>query len=312
MSCKTCSFKRPTSCCRVNSVRGSVWSPALRACCGHAAWTHKNKWEMRRSWRELDTRWMLGIHWRVWSLTITYWPPPLMWLTDLSWIHTEVGVCHVWHEEEERWRMQCSVCLSTVFSQTQRGVFGEAWICSWYPSLFTCCYPMSKLVHMLPSWLQALYECIYTRSDIENCEGWLSSGGHSSGGRAKVRGSWFNPRWLPIFHSSLKIFPNLSSLIFLSVTAGSCMYIRTSYREMEETWETKAGLMWIYACTCTCIYIQYCGYIFNRWQLQRAQYSLLPPHTRRWQRDRVGGWVKYQCLIIVLCICWIFMKVDKQ
>ena len=35
-------------------------------------------------------------------------------------------------------------------------------------------------------------------------------GGHSSGGRsltAKVRGPWFNPGWLPVFHSSLKNIP---------------------------------------------------------------------------------------------------------
>ena len=41
-------------------------------------------------------------------------------------------------------------------------------------------------------------------------------GGHSSGGRAltaKVRGPRLNPGWLPVFHGSLKIFPNLSSCI---------------------------------------------------------------------------------------------------
>ena len=56
-------------------------------------------------------------------------------------------------------------------------------------------------------WVQKLYV------HIENCEGWLSPGGHSSGGRAlpaKVRGPRFNPGWLPVFHSSLKIFPSLS------------------------------------------------------------------------------------------------------
>ena len=64
------------------------------------------------------------------------------------------------------------------------------------------------------------YECVCTvhvqcaRSDIENCEGWLSPGGHNSGGRAltaNVRDPRFNPGWLPVFHSSLKIFPSLSS-----------------------------------------------------------------------------------------------------
>ena len=53
-----------------------------------------------------------------------------------------------------------------------------------------------------------------TCSDIENCEGWLSPSGHSSGGRAlmaKVRGPRFNPGWLLVFHSSLKILPSLFS-----------------------------------------------------------------------------------------------------
>ena len=55
-----------------------------------------------------------------------------------------------------------------------------------------------------------IHVCI--QSDIENCEGWLSPGGHSSGGRAlaaKVRGPRF--KWLLVFHGSLKIFPSLSS-----------------------------------------------------------------------------------------------------
>ena len=46
------------------------------------------------------------------------------------------------------------------------------------------------------------------------CEGWLSPGGHSSGGRAltaKVRDPRFNPGWLLVFHGSLIIFPSLSS-----------------------------------------------------------------------------------------------------
>ena len=64
--------------------------------------------------------------------------------------------------------------------------------------------------------------CMYilTWSDIENCEGWLSPGGHSSGGRAltaKVRGPWFNPGWPPVFHGSLKIFPSLSSCTFCTL-----------------------------------------------------------------------------------------------
>ena len=54
----------------------------------------------------------------------------------------------------------------------------------------------------------------HIQSDIENCEGWLSPGGHGSGGRAltaKVRGPRFNPGWLPVFHGSQKIFPSLFS-----------------------------------------------------------------------------------------------------
>ena len=57
----------------------------------------------------------------------------------------------------------------------------------------------------------------------------------AQGGRAltaKVRGPRFNPGWLPVFHSFLKIFPSLSSCMRMlvvkspvhtpSVTAGSC------------------------------------------------------------------------------------------
>ena len=61
--------------------------------------------------------------------------------------------------------------------------------------------------------LVILYKLIHTHIYIyvhvhENCEGWLSPGGHSSGGRAltaKVRGPRFNPRWLLVFHSFLNI-----------------------------------------------------------------------------------------------------------
>ena len=42
----------------------------------------------------------------------------------------------------------------------------------------------------------------------------MHHGAVSSGGgalTAKVRGPWFNPGWLLVFHNSLKIFPSLSS-----------------------------------------------------------------------------------------------------
>ena len=59
--------------------------------------------------------------------------------------------------------------------------------------------------------------CVYMYRHVHvhvQCEGWLSPGGHSSGGKAltvKVRDPRFNPGWLPVFHSSLKIFLSLSS-----------------------------------------------------------------------------------------------------
>ena len=68
---------------------------------------------------------------------------------------------------------------------------------------------------MCASWkLHKHTQVQHIRSNIKNCEGWLSPGGHSSGGRAltaKVRGPRFNPEWLPVFHSSLNVFPSLSS-----------------------------------------------------------------------------------------------------
>ena len=74
---------------------------------------------------------------------------------------------------------------------------------------------------------------------MENCEGWLSPGGHSSGGRAlttKVRGPQFNPGWLPVFHSSLKIFPSLSSCTF---SAYVSMHIHVN--SVIETRQRKAS-----------------------------------------------------------------------
>ena len=56
----------------------------------------------------------------------------------------------------------------------------------------------------------------------EDCEGWLSHGGHSSGGRAltaKARGPRFNPGWLPVFLSSLQIFLSLFIMYMYIVVA---------------------------------------------------------------------------------------------
>ena len=61
---------------------------------------------------------------------------------------------------------------------------------------------------------------------------------HSSGGTAltaKVRGPRFNPRWLPVFHSSLKIFPSLFIMY---------MYMYTC---------TCTGMLYCVTFTCTCI-----------------------------------------------------------
>ena len=70
------------------------------------------------------------------------------------------------------------------------------------------------------------------RSDIENCEGWLSPGGHSSGGRAltaKVRGPQFNPEWLPVLHSSLNIFPSLFIMSMqVSPTVLRCIFFKAA------------------------------------------------------------------------------------
>ena len=78
---------------------------------------------------------------------------------------------------------------------------------------------MNRGTHMYCTWRGVAGRSLagfrrHIRSDIENCEGWLSPSGHSSGGRvltAEVRGPRFNPGWLLVFHCSLKIFPSLSS-----------------------------------------------------------------------------------------------------
>ena len=81
---------------------------------------------------------------------------------------------------------------------------------------------MNRIFHcvwLLPWWRGVTGRSLagfwwHIQGDIENCEGWLSPSGHSSGGRAlttKVRGPRFNPGWLSVIHSSLNIFPSLSS-----------------------------------------------------------------------------------------------------
>ena len=55
-----------------------------------------------------------------------------------------------------------------------------------------------------------MYACTYVHACTCTC----------SGGRAltaKIRGPRFNPGWLPVFHGSLKIFPSLSSCIYIHV-----------------------------------------------------------------------------------------------
>ena len=67
----------------------------------------------------------------------------------------------------------------------------------------------------------------HIQSDIENCEGWLSPGGPSSGGRAltaKVRGPQFNPRWLPVFHSR-QWHPIFSWGTLTRVTLSQCYFM---------------------------------------------------------------------------------------
>ena len=76
------------------------------------------------------------------------------------------------------------------------------------------CTAMNNSLSVAPPLTEKSYRSIPSgilTAHTEYCEGWLC---HSSGGRAltaKVRGPWFNPGWLLVFHSSLKIFPSLSS-----------------------------------------------------------------------------------------------------
>ena len=84
--------------------------------------------------------------------------------------------------------------------------------------------------------------CIYMYStcSCSDIEGWLSPGGHSSGGRAltaEVRGPRFNPGWLPVFRSSLKIFLTLFIMYMytctLSVYHSACV---VSKKAMHSTY----------------------------------------------------------------------------
>ena len=83
----------------------------------------------------------------------------------------------------------------------------------------------------------------------------MSPGGHSSGGRAltaKVRGPRFNPGWLLVFHSSLRIFPSLSS----------CTSHIHVYRPEVPSVEVLVHGTHV-QCTCTCtlyIYMYTCAH----------------------------------------------------
>ena len=83
----------------------------------------------------------------------------------------------------------------------------------------------------------------HMQSDVENYDGWLSPGGHSSGGRAlitKVRGPRFNPRWLLVFTVLYSPKP-FSLCIHVSSCEQSCLkslFIATgptSYSRAETT-----------------------------------------------------------------------------
>ena len=88
-------------------------------------------------------------------------------------------------------------------------------------SIVYTCTAMNKqniALSVAPSLMERSYRSIpsgirrHIQSDIENCEGWLSPGGHSSGGRAltaKVRGPGSILGGCRFFRSSLKIFPSL-------------------------------------------------------------------------------------------------------
>ena len=83
----------------------------------------------------------------------------------------------------------------------------------------TLCTRLASLINMY------ICTCTYTCMHVL-----YIPGGHSSGGRAltaKVRGPQFNPGWLPVFHSFLKIFPSLSSCTCMCHFHCS-VYIRTS------------------------------------------------------------------------------------
>ena len=69
----------------------------------------------------------------------------------------------------------------------------------------------------------------HIQSDIENCEGWLSPGGHSSGGRAltaKVRGPRFNPKFMAAgFLQFSKNFPKPFNHVHVHVHMHMYWYV---------------------------------------------------------------------------------------
>ena len=85
----------------------------------------------------------------------------------------------------------------------------------------------------------------FTRSDIENCEGRLSPGSHSSGGRvltAKVRGPPVQSRVAASLSQFSKIFSSLSSCVYnVAVSSSDVLHIHGWSAIKMETVQRRNG-----------------------------------------------------------------------
>ena len=120
----------------------------------------------------------------------------------------------VTQEVRGRYRGLCWNCSISLMASIPKEMLRYS-LAMCHTCLCMCIHIACPQVHICSHEHEHAHVLYYVHVHVhENCEGWLSPGGHSSGGRAlmaKVRGPWFNPGWLPVFHGSLKIFPSPSS-----------------------------------------------------------------------------------------------------
>ena len=155
-------------------------------------WPSSNEWisSPHNYVPNIRSTWWKGLGmWELWK-TGSHWGLTLYVLSHM-YMNIQVLLCSLGHKQLSDWGVEM-VTQPTCTYMCMLWIFHSVWLHPW--------------------WRGVTGFWRHIQSDIDNCEGWLSPSAHSLGGRAltaEVRGPQFNPGWLPVFHSSLKIFPSL-------------------------------------------------------------------------------------------------------